>query len=90
MTPASRANQPATGQLRISSLAMKWTTRPVRCPTAQPTVGGSRFEQWLATTSIGPVRGTCSSPSTCTGPTTQSSQLVTTAPGWKTHVPISR
>ncbi len=89
MTPASRASQPATGQLRISSLAMKWTMRPLRCPTAQPTVGGSRFEQWLATTSIGPVRGTCSSPSTRAGPTSHSSQLVTTAPGWKTQVPIS-
>src|SRR5687767_7648737 len=63
--------------------------RPVRWPTAQPRNGGSRFEQWLATTRKPPLLGTFSSPSTVPGPTIHSSQLVMMAPGWKNQVRTS-
>ena len=70
-----------TGQLRISILAMKWMIRPIWCPVAQPTSGGSTFDVWFETMMNGPSRGTCSTPSTRASNSRRPSPPAMIAPG---------
>src|SRR5688572_12991239 len=74
------------GQLRISTLAMKWTMRSIWCPVAQPRIGGSTLEQWFDTRMKGPWRGRCSTPSTRAPNSRRARKPAMAEPGWKNQL----
>src|SRR5688500_13594511 len=74
------------GQRRISIFDMKCTRRPDALPTAQPRSGGSKFEQWLATTMNAASRGMWSVPSMRAPKKTRPRKPAMAAPGWKNQL----